>query len=81
MPGPFLTLFWFTNVITIVNEVKIYQLQPKSATNGECVFSFFLFFFFFFFFPSFFLIYFVFDCLESVTQIANGERSRRSAAS
>ena len=43
-----------------LNEVHIYRLQPKSATKCE-------------FFSSFFSphIFFVFDCFESVSQIAN----------
>ncbi len=46
-----------------LNEVHIYQLQPKSATKGD-----------------FFSYIFVFDCFELASWIANGERSRRSAA-
>ena len=40
-----------------LNEVHIYQLQPKSATKGD------------------FFIYFVFDCFELASRIANDERS------
>ena len=48
-----------------LNEVHIYRLQPKSATKGDLfIFSYI----------------FVFDCFESASRIANGERSRRSAA-
>ena len=46
-----------------LNEVHIYQLQPKSATKKVI----------------FFIIYFCL-CFESASRIANGERSRRSAA-
>ena len=47
-----------------LNEVYIYQLQPKSATKGD-------------FFSRYI---FVFNCFELAAWIANGERSRRSAA-
>ena len=41
-----------------LNEVHIYQLQPKSATKGD-----------------FFHIFFLFDCFELASRIANDERS------
>ena len=43
-----------------LNEVHIYQLQPKSATKGDLfIFSYI----------------FVFDCFESASRIANGEQA------
>ena len=50
-----------------LNEANIYRLQPKSATKCEFCFCFVF-------------IYFCLWFFESVSQIANGERSRRSAA-